>query len=253
MRAGVAALLLVAAVTLVPAAAQDQPFSLPDTKVVSLISKDGSHAFRLLIGLPRGDASRNERFPVVYLLDADFSFASTQDILRHSTDRGREKEAIIVGITYPGADTDLKIYERMRTRDYTPTHTADGGYSAEIQALSGGGPKFLSILKDDIVPAIDAQYRTDPAERMLVGHSFGAPFACYAMLTKPGLFHDYLVVSPSLWYDDRVMFGLAAQMMVFDGETHESVFPAALTRDLRLIDDYAGEAAGNTLEQQKQP
>lgn len=275
----------------------EPPFSLPDTRVMSFTSKDGSHAFRLLIGLPRNYATRSERFPVIYLLDADFSFALAQDIQRHSTDRGQEKEAIVVGIAYPGADTDIKTYERTRTRDYTPTHVADGGYGPDIQALSGGGAKFLDILGGEILPFIDAKFRTDPGARMIVGHSYGALFATYAMLTKPGLFHDYLVVSPSLWYDNKMMFDVAksyiashkslaanvfyavgsfeaqsnhdmvgdlqawndmfkaanlagynSTMIVYDGETHESVFPAALTRGLRVLVDFAGEAAGNSLE-----
>jgi predicted alpha/beta superfamily hydrolase len=304
MRRAVAGFFLGAVLVVPPVAACAQPaepaFSLPDTKILSFASKDGSHRFRLLIGLPRDYATRGERFPVIYLLDADFSFALTQDILRHSTDRGQEKEAIVVGIAYPGADTDLKTYERMRTRDYTPSFVAEGGYAPDIQALSGGGPKFLGIVGDELIPFIDSRFRTDPAQRMIVGHSFGALFACYAMLTRPGLFHDYLVVSPSLWYGDRMMFGLARQyiaahkslpanafyavgsleassdhamvddlrawndllggakldgyhahMMVFDGDTHESVFPGALTRGLRVLDDYAGEAAGNTLEQKR--
>ncbi|MGD0143651.1 MAG: hypothetical protein ABSC92_10865 [Rhizomicrobium sp.] len=33
--------------------AASRPFSLPDTDVLSFTSRDGSHAFRLLIGLPR--------------------------------------------------------------------------------------------------------------------------------------------------------------------------------------------------------
>ena len=296
--------LIALAFALLPVAASAQPaepaFSLPDTKVMSFTSRDGAHTFRLLVGLPRNYATRRERFPVIYLLDADFSFALAQDIQRHSTDRGQEKEAIIIGIAYPGADTDLKIYEQTRTRDYTPSFVAEGGYGPDIQALSGGGPKFLGVLADELIPFIDTKFRTDPAQRRIVGHSFGALFACYAMLARPGLFHDYLIVSPSLWYDDRMMFGLAktyiaahrslpanvfyavgsfeassdhamvddlrawndllagakldgykAQMMVFDGDTHESVFPGALTRGLRVLDDYAGEADGNTLERKK--
>ncbi|HEY1629876.1 MAG TPA: alpha/beta hydrolase-fold protein [Rhizomicrobium sp.] len=300
MRGAFAAL----AFALLPVAATAQPaepaYTMPDTKVMSFTSKDGAHSFRLLVGLPRDYATRGERFPVIYLLDADFSFALAQDIQRHSTDRGQEKEAIVIGVAYPGADTDLKTYERTRTRDYTPSFVAEGGYGPDIQALSGGGPEFLRVLGDELIPFIDAKFRTDPAQRMIVGHSFGALFACYAMLTRPGLFHDYLIVSPSLWYDDRRMFGLAtayiaahkalsahvfyaigaleassdhamvddlrawntllgdaklggykSQMTVFDGDTHESVFPGALTRGLRVLDDYAGEADGNTLERGK--
>src|SRR5215469_16007639 len=141
MRVLVGAAMMLALIA--PASAAEQPFSLPDTKVMPFTAKDGEHKFRLLIGLPRNYSTREERFPVIYLLDADFSFALTQDILRHFTDRGQEKEAIVIGIAYPGADTDIPTYERTRTRDYTPIHVPDGGYSPEMQAFSGGAPKFL--------------------------------------------------------------------------------------------------------------
>jgi predicted alpha/beta superfamily hydrolase len=301
MKGRIAGLLIAVVAALSPMACSAQPagqaYALPDTEVLSFASKDGSHRLRLLIGLPRNYATRSQRFPVIYLLDADFSFALAQDIQRHSTDRGQEKEAIVVGIAYPGADTDIKTYERTRTQDYTPTHVPDGGYGPDIQALSGGAPKFLRLLSDELLPYIDSNFRTDPAQRMIVGHSFGALFATYAMFAKPGLFRDYLIVSPSLWYDNRMMFGAAkayiathkglpanvfyavgslernsehamvgdlqdwcamldaaklagykSTMLVFDGDTHESVFPGALTRGLRVLDDFAGEAAGNSLE-----
>lgn len=280
--------------------ARAAPFALPDTEVVDFASKDGAHDLHLYVGLPRNYATRTERFPVIVLLDADFSFALTQDILRHAADRGQEKEAIVIGLAYPDANTDIGIYERTRTRDYTPSHTPDGGYSPEIQKLSGGGPAFLSLLEHEVLPLIDAKYRTDPAHRMLVGHSFGALFACYAMVTRPGLFYDYLIVSPSLWYDNRMVFalgktfiathkalsanvfyaagemenasehpmvddlhawadmfaaakldGYTSTVMVFPGDTHESVFPAALGRGIRVLDGFAGEAAGNALENHK--
>jgi predicted alpha/beta superfamily hydrolase len=294
----IARLALAAGLALIAALpARAAPFALPDTEVVNFASKDGVQTLRLYVGLPRNYATRNERFAVIVLLDADFSFALAQDVLRHAADRGLEKEAIVVGIAYPGANTDLDIYERTRTRDYTPSHTLEGGYSPAIQALSGGGPAFLGQLEHEVLPMIDAKYRTDPARRMLVGHSFGALFACYAMVTRPGLFHDYLIVSPSLWYDNRMMFalgktflaahktlpanvfyaageeenasnhpmvddlrawsdmfaaakpdGYTSTLTVFSGDTHESVFPSALVRGIRVLDGFAGEAQGNALE-----
>jgi len=273
------------------------PFAMPDTQVIPFTSKDGSHAFKLFIGLPRNYATRTERFPVIYLLDANFSFPLADEILRHTADRGQGRESIVVGIAYPGAETDIKIYERTRMQDYTPTYSPTGGYGPETQVASGGGPMFLNILSDELLPFIDSHFRTNPAIRTIVGHSAGGLFATYAMLTKPGLFSDYLVVSPSLWYDNRVMFGVAkdfiaensslhanvfyavgafeegtqhamvsdlkdwnalfdsaklqgysAKLMVFDGDTHEAVFPAALTRGLRVLSNFAGEANGNKLE-----
>ncbi len=269
------------------AAPADDRYVLDDTHVVNWETRDHARQFRLLIALPRHFEIRSESFPVIYLLDADYSFAITRNVLRHFTDRSQLHDAVIVGIAYPGAEEDMTVYLRNRTHDYTPTKAA-GGYGPEIDALSGGAGDFLKILSDELLPAIDARYHTDPNARMLVGHSYGGLFATYAMLTRPGLFRDYIVVSPSYWYDDRMMFGLArdyiakhdtltanvfygvgayesggamaddmkamdalftgaglkgyhSTLKVFDGETHNSVFPSAVTRGLRTLFDFAGE------------
>ncbi|MGD0145111.1 MAG: alpha/beta hydrolase-fold protein [Rhizomicrobium sp.] len=279
--------------------ADDQSYSMPDTKVIPFASKDGSREYRLFIGLPRDyDKRTTERFQTIYLLDADYAFPLAQEMLRHATDRGQLKEAIVVGIAYPGADRDLNVYELTRTRDYSPTYSATGGYGPETQKVSGGGPAFLRLLKTELLPYIDANFRTRPDDRMIVGHSYGALFTTFAMLAEPELFQHYLVVSPSLWYDNRSAYtradryiashrslhadvfyavgafenhpggetmvddlkawdaklaaahlkGYRATLMVFDGDIHNSVFPAALGRGLRVLDDFAGEAAGNRLE-----
>lgn len=292
-------IMLVALATGPARAAEPAGFTVPDTQIVPFVTKDASRHYKLLIGLPHGYAAeKNVRHPVIYLLDADFSFPLAQTVLRHFNTRGQLTDAIIVGIAYPRADTDLDVYRFTRTRDYTPSFSAKGGYGPKFQKVSGGGDNFLNILANELLPYIDTHYRTVPQQRMIVGHSYGALFASYALLKRPGLFHDYLIVSPSYWYDDHVIFktarsyvarhkalkarvfyavgsfenhkrspkmvddvramdkmltdakltGYESAVQVFDGDTHNSVFPAALTRGLRILYDYKGEAAGNALE-----
>lgn len=272
----------------------DDRYAFHDTQVIDYTAPDGARQYKLYISLPRNYETRAaERFPVIYLLDADYSFAIARNLLRHFTDRGQARESIIVAIAYPGAEDDIDIYHRTRTRDYTPSFTLENGYGPEIQKLSGGGPAFLKVLADDILPEIDRRFRTDPADRMLVGNSFGGVFATYALLTNPELFHSYLIVSPSLWYDHKMIFAVArsfvathrslpahvfycvgseentpppqgsqmvddlrafaalmqsanlsgyeATLTVFDGETHNSVFPAGLSRGLRVLTGFKGE------------
>ena len=273
----------------------DEQYSLHDTKVVGFTVREHARQYKLFVSLPRNYGSRTaERFPVIYLLDADYSFAMTRNLLRHFTDRNLARETIIVGIAYPGAEDDMDVYHRTRTRDYTPSFTLENGYGPEIQKLSGGGPAFLRILADEILPEIDRHYRTDPAERLIVGNSFGGVFVTYALLTQPELFNRYLIVSPSLWYDHKMIFevaqrfiatrralpahvfyavgseenqppphgsmmvddlkdfvslmkaanlsGYESTLVVFDSETHESVFPAALSRGLRVLYGFNGES-----------
>ena len=269
-------------------------YELGDTHVISFQTRDPVRPYKLYVSLPRNyDRRASERFPVIVLLDADYSFAITRNLVRHFTDRGQGRESIIVGIAYPGADDDMDIYHRTRTRDYTPSFSLENGYGPEIQKLSGGAPVFLKLLADEFLPEIDRRYRTEPGERMLVGNSFGGVFSVYALLTRPDIFRRYLIVSPSLWYDNKMIFGVAqryianhrelpakvfwcvgseentpppegsamvddlksfvallnagnlagydASLTVFEGETHNSVFPAAASRGLRVLYGFKGE------------
>jgi predicted alpha/beta superfamily hydrolase len=111
---------------------------------------------------------------------------------------------ILVAIAYPGAATDRELYKMNRTRDYTPAYAPDGGYGAEYQKVSGGGPKFRSFIASELAPLIERRFRADAHDRTLVGHSYGGLFATYVLLTEPALFKRYIIVSPSLWYANRI-------------------------------------------------
>jgi len=115
----------------------DDRYALNGTQVIDYATPDGARRFKLYVGLPRNYETRAaERFPVIYLLDADYSFALTRNLLRHFTDRGQAQDSIIVGIAYEGAEDDIDVYHRTRTRDYTPSHVDDdNGYGREIQRL----------------------------------------------------------------------------------------------------------------------
>lgn len=256
------------------------PVHLPRTEVRHLPStRVEGVVYRLYVSLPRGYAESSDRYPVVYLLDADYSFAIARNVVEHLADRDRMRWAILVGIAYDGPPR----YREHRTRDYTPVHVPTGGYGPEYQRLSGGGPAFRRFLAEELVPFVDRTYRTT-GERGLVGHSYGGLFGAWVAFTTPSLFDHYLLVSPSLWYDDRRIFeteeawaserdslattlylavgsregnhqrdmvgdlrelarrverrgypGLSTHAEVLDGETHDSVFPRALSNGLRTI------------------
>jgi hypothetical protein len=255
--------------------------TLENTELKLLHSKQVNIGYKLYIGLPKDYKKSLKPYPVVYLLDADYSFAIAKNIADHLAERNNLAELILVGIAYDGPEE----YRLNRTRDYTPTRSMIGGYGPEYQKYSGGGEKFRAFVRDELVPFIDANYRTT-AERTLVGHSYGGLFGCWVAFTTPELFSNYILVSPSLWYDNWLMFrleekfavsrsdkelpiklflsvgsreinsqwnmveeterfygrikahgysNLAVQMMVFDDETHNSIFPSALTRGWRFI------------------
>jgi|CXWL01.1.fsa_nt_gi predicted alpha/beta superfamily hydrolase len=181
-----------------------QPYQLPHASVLPFVSAINGVAYSLYIHAPIGAAASPLR--VILTLDADYSFAVCANHLEHLADRQQAEHSIVVSIAYTGAYSDRRSYALNRTRDYTPVPVAEGGYGPEFQAHSGGAPTFLRVIGEEILPRIDARHQTIPSARTLVGHSFGGLFAAYALETRPDLFDQYLLVSPSLWYADNWIF-----------------------------------------------
>jgi hypothetical protein len=192
---------------------QAPPLVLERTEVRKLTSKENGVAYKLYISLPHGYGEPGKKFPVVYLLDANYSFLIARNITDHLSERKDLRELILVGIAYDGpkpahGEWQSESYHRNRTRDYTPKFWPDGGYGPEMQKVSGGGPKFRAFLERELIPFIDKNYATLRGDRTLVGHSYGGLFASWNVVTSPPLFQWYIIVSPSLWYANRWIFGL---------------------------------------------
>ncbi|MGZ5440732.1 MAG: alpha/beta hydrolase [Thermoanaerobaculia bacterium] len=238
-----------------------EPVTLPRTNTLRVKAKSNGIAYKLYVSLPRDYETSKQRYPVIYTLDADYSFAVAHNVVEHLADREHLRWAIVVGIAYDGP----LQYRLNRTRDYTPKHSPDGGYGPQFQKHSGGGPKFQKFLGEELIPLIERTYRTTD-ERTLVGHSYGGLFSTWTMLTTD-LFTGYVIVSPSLWYDDSFIFGVKGstrarayvaagsienpvmardakrlavrlgphKVEILDDETHNSIFPSAFSRGIRFV------------------
>jgi predicted alpha/beta superfamily hydrolase len=176
-------------------------FRLERTEQRSLTSRSNGIEYKLYVSLPHSYGTEGKRFPVVYLLDADYSFLIARNITDHLAERNDLPELILVGIAYGGPPQ----YRLNRTRDYTPSFVPTGGYGPEMQKVSGGEPKFREFLEQELIPFVDATYATVAGDRCLVGHSYGGLFGTTNLLASPALFNRYIIVSASLWYDGKLM------------------------------------------------
>jgi predicted alpha/beta superfamily hydrolase len=167
---------------------------LPQTEVRHLQSRNNGVHYRLYIALPSTFDARKS-YPCVLLLDADYSFPLAKQIGDHLSERKKIAEIIYVGIAYDGPPN----YKLSRTRDYTPTFVATGGYGPEFQNHSGGAEKFCLFIRDELIPFLKIQFQVTSST--LVGHSFGGLFVLWASIQKNAPFDSVISVSPSLWYD----------------------------------------------------
>jgi predicted alpha/beta superfamily hydrolase len=146
-----------------------------------------------IIHTPASYKKGKDAYPVLVLQDAEGHFAYTTGAVDMLSANGRIPPMIVVGIT----NTD-------RSRDMTPTKPAAGFGGAPMTQSAGGAGKFLAFIADELLPTVDRNYRTRPY-RVLIGHSLGGLFAAYALMNRPEVFNGYLIISPSLWWDDQAL------------------------------------------------
>lgn len=140
-----------------------------------------------------------QHYPVLYLLDGDAHFHSVSGLV----------QILSTGVNATFAIPELivvAIPNTNRTRDLTPTNVSTdfNGEPAPRLAVSGGNAAFFEFMQNELIPHIDAQYRTMPY-RVFVGHSLGGITAINALYTIPESFNAYVAIDPSLWWDDHTL------------------------------------------------
>lgn len=135
--------------------AQIQTVVLPNTQIRKIHSKFTGQDYRIYVNIPATyGANSSKKYPSLFMLDADYSFALAKQITEHLSDRNRIPETFVFGIAYD----DPSKYRLNRTRDYTPTHVLGGGYGPEFEKHSGGGPKFADFIEKELIPFLKKNF-----------------------------------------------------------------------------------------------
>jgi predicted alpha/beta superfamily hydrolase len=177
------------------------PYELKDTQVWTVPDPATGRSYQLFVSLPASYAADpSRRYPVMYVADADYGFPLIRSISRRINLEGPAiEEFILIGLSYAKGENGMT----SRRRDYTPTANAPA--SVPKDQVHGQAWAYQYYLKKSVLPFVDARFRTDPARRIFMGHSYGALLGTGILFSDPTLFHDYILGSPSLWYDDRYM------------------------------------------------
>ncbi|KFC63576.1 putative esterase precursor [Bosea sp. LC85] len=181
------------------------PFVLKDTEVRTIRARTLQRDYEIYVSLPASyHASPRRRFPVLFITDADYAFPLVRSIARRVGNRGQGlEEFILVGISYAVGDTP----QFSRRRDYTPTPNGEKTKDESGRApVFGEAEPYRRFLADELMPFVASTYRTDTHRSIFAGHSYGGLLGLHILLTEPKMFSHYIIGSPSLWFDQRVMF-----------------------------------------------
>lgn len=147
--------------------------------------------------------------PLIVCMDGPWVFGSVVDATRIMSMAGEAPEAVVIGVSFV-ADS-MSEYLRQRARWFTPTPyvpPAVTGVKDLVKDETGKALVLRDMLRDQVLPQIEGRYGT--GDRWLVGHSFSGLFGLRVLFDSPELFGNWLLMSPSIWWDDRSILGFEA-------------------------------------------
>lgn len=183
--------------------------TVPMSRQIDFTSAVDGHTYRVQIAIPYLPPPK-AGYPVLYVLDGDAYFGTFASAARLRTIARELEPAVVVGIGYPDGQDDMRVVMARRDFDLTPTQGTAADL-AQTKALTNvtptyaGADQFLKVIQTEIKPRVAAAVPVDPARAMLFGHSLGGLFVLHALFTQPGAFQTWLALSPSIWWDGRVV------------------------------------------------
>ena len=177
---------------IVPEKIHETDFSIG--KTFSIKSKILNEIRELNIYLPLNyEADSLKTYPVIYLLDGSKNedFIHISGIVQFGSFSwiNMIPESILVGI----GNVDRK-------RDFT--YPSQNKLDQKKFPTSGQSKQFINFLENELQPFIDSTYNTTNI-KTIIGQSLAGLLTTEILLKKPELFDNYIIVSPSLWWDNE--------------------------------------------------
>jgi uncharacterized protein len=235
------------------------PASIPATHARVVHSAMANDQYLISIALPFHYEERPDSvWPVIYVLDGNLHFSMVVDMVRFMNIRvdfcDELPDALIVGIGYQVTGTlrdMLHHVMHLRMRDFVLGREESGEafmqehFPIAAPIPSGNGFQFMQFLRQELIPLIETDYRADPADRTLLGHSMGANFALYTLFHQSDLFQRCVTASFDPVLDHEQNFAknndrLPVRLhMIWEGRSDED-----LARPRALVDQLATRRYG---------
>lgn len=160
------------------------------------------------------DYNEKLKYPVIYLLDgsADEDFIHVVGIVQFNTFSwiNRIPKSIVVGIA-----------NKQRKYDFTSPSNRVG--DQKLIPKNGGSAQFIAFIEKELQPYVEKHYSTDHT-RTIIGQSLGGLLATEILFTKPELFDKYVIISPSLWWQDGALLKGQPQILKNSFTQHLAIY-----------------------------
>lgn len=192
---------------------QAQADSIPPHTSFTIDSKFVGEMRTINVWTPDGYEQGLDSLPVMYMADGGIveeDFPHIANTFSKLIQENKIKPFILVG-----------IQNTQRRRDLTgPTQVkAD----KEIAPVVGGSQNFRAFIKEELIPEINKNYRTNSIKGIL-GESLSGLFVVETMLLDPQMFDYYIAFDPSMWWNDQGLVKKAKEYLDKFPSEHPIVF-----------------------------
>lgn len=209
-----------------------KPFVLGE--IIELQSKVLNEKRTLNVYLPEGYNSKDSiKYPVIYLLDgsADEDFIHIVGLVQYNSFEWINivPKSIVIGI----ATVD-------RRRDFTFPTSIEA--DKKTFPTAGQSNKFISFIETELQPFIETKYKTTQS-KTIIGQSLGGLLVTEILLKKPTLFTKYIIISPSLWWDNGSLLNQNTELLnetfkqqteIYIGVGKEGLTPTEIPRVMEV-------------------
>ena len=200
-----------------------RPYTLDRSEVIDFHAKANGKDYEVYVKVPESySTNQGKKYPLIVLTDGYYAFPLLSSINWRMSERNQVYEqSIIVGISYSKGDDISK----SRARDFTPPASTDERFKNKTDE-SGRADLYAQFLAQELLPYLISHYSVDATRTIYIGHSYGGLLGAYILFTQPNMFDYYLIGSPSLWFNNKVIFNLEADYAKLNKDLKAKVFMA---------------------------
>ncbi|WP_116789970.1 alpha/beta hydrolase [Flavobacterium psychrotrophum] len=161
----------------------------------------------LNIYVPDGyNAKDTVTYPVIYLLDG----STDEDFLHIS---GLVQYSSFEWVNYIPKSIVVGIATVNRKRDFTFASTV--GEQMKAYPEAGHSDKFIAFIEKELQPFISKNYQVG-SSKTIIGQSMGGLLETEILFKNPELFSRYIIISPSLWWDNGSLLNTNPEILGAD-------------------------------------
>lgn len=177
-------------------AGESKLYQIPRSEVVSITDSNTDRQYELYIRLPNDYAKTEDtKHPVVFATDG----AWHMEMLTGAAEYVLPNAIVVVISWQKNSKDDFDGDDRpylSRFRDFTVLPSTNPETQAKYKI--GQARNHLTFIRNDVIKYVEANYQTDPAERIYFGFSLGGAFGSYILFEEPDTFKHYVLGSPAL-------------------------------------------------------